>query len=357
MRPYILIVDQEPRQSEKLYASLDGLFHVSIFQEVDAALEGLHAHAYELLILDENTLTAQGLGIHQIKSNNNLAKKIPSIILSEEQEGPSLIGDLDSASDHYLKKPVSSNSLHELISYSLSYAVEVSWAELPRASERALKSSVREFQNISQAIETGEPLDIKAAHESCKSLVKCILTDHYKPVLEAVRDHHNYTYAHSFRVGMFLAIFGKSTGMSEDEMQMLSTGGLLHDVGKMATPQEILNKPSKLNDEEWAIMKSHVDHTREILNSMPEVNASIRVIAEQHHEKLDGSGYPLGLKGSQLNELARMSSIVDIYGALTDKRSYKPAFSEEKSFSILEDMGPALDQRLVSIFREVLTFG
>ena len=106
-------------------------------------------------------------------------------------------------------------------------------------------------------------------------------------------------------------------------------------------------------------MKSSI-HTAEILarsrvyDTTPDITHGIRIIGEQHHEKLDGSGYPKGLKGNELNELARMSVICDIFGALTDERSYKEAFPPEMAFEILEEMDKQLDQRLVAIFKEVL---
>ncbi len=136
---------------------------------------------------------------------------------------------------------------------------------------------------------------------------------------------------------------------------MLSTGGILHDVGKITMPQTLLNKPGKLDDQEWDVMRNHVVQSNDIIVAIPNVNPVVRIIAEQHHEKIDGTGYPHGLKGSQLNELARMATIVDIFGALTDKRSYKPAFNTEKAFAILKDMGAGLDQRLVSKFQEVIS--
>ena len=132
---------------------------------------------------------------------------------------------------------------------------------------------------------------------------------------------------------------------------------MLHDVGKIVTPAQILDKPGKLTEEEWPTMRNHVVRSGELLDAGDDVTKGARIIAEQHHEKIDGTGYPLGLKGAEMNELARMSSIVDIFGALTDARSYKPAFPADKAFAILEDMGPKIDQNLLAIFRAIFTPG
>jgi len=195
---------------------------------------------------------------------------------------------------------------------------------------------------------------VQAAEESCVPLVEAVNSHEYDGILDGVKGHHNYTYVHSLRIATFLSIFGHTIGMRGDDLQTLASGGLLHDVGKMATPQDILNKNGKLDDREWPVMQGHVEQSRIILDRTPGISAGVRIIALQHHEKIDGSGYPLGLKDNELNELARMSMIVDIFGALTDERSYKPAFPPEKAFAILEDLDNKLDQGLVKVFRGVL---
>ncbi len=150
-----------------------------------------------------------------------------------------------------------------------------------------------------------------------------------------MQSHHNYTYVHSMRVATLLTLFAHGLGMKGDDLLIISTGGLLHDVGKLVTPEQILDKPGKLTDEEWPTMRDHVTKSSILLGESSDVTKGALIIAGQHHEKLDGTGYPKGLKGAELNELARMSVIVDIFGALTDQRSYKPAFPTDKAFGIL----------------------
>ena len=102
-------------------------------------------------------------------------------------------------------------------------------------------------------------------------------------------------------------------------------------------------------------MKTHVPETVRLLRASPEIPKSIITIAEQHHEKLNGHGYPLGLKGPQLNELARMAAIVDVFSALTDRRVYKPPMEAEKALAIMTgEMGGHLDQNFLSLFRSML---
>ena len=155
------------------------------------------------------------------------------------------------------------------------------------------------------------------------------------------------------RVATLLTLFGYGIGMRGDDLLVLSTGGLLHDVGKMITPPTILDKPGKLTEEEWPVMRDHVVESRNLLDAGDDMTKGAKIIAEQHYEKIYGMGYPLGLKGAELNELARMSGIVDIFGALTDERSYKPAFPPAKAFAILESMQTGIDQNLLMLFKDI----
>ncbi len=353
-RKRIYLIDAKTDRLKTVASALGRVYTVRTFSDGGAALDAMYKSPPNLVLIDEATLSKRGQGIHKTKTRDNLLKFIPFIILSNLTEGPLMIGDGAGAPDHYLKRPFSSNRLLEQISSCLSHAVERSWKKLPKTAQQTLKYTMDEFNKISDAIDSGQPIDLQTVGSSCHPLIESVKSNQYKDVLSGVRKHHNYTYVHSLRVATYLSLFGNAVGMQDDQMKILSVGGLLHDVGKIATPHHVLNKPDKLNEKEWGIMKGHVDHSKKILSSLPEVSESIRVIAEQHHEKIDGSGYPLGLKGKQLNELARMATIVDIFVALTDERSYKPAYPEDTAFSILETMGPGLDQRMVKSFREII---
>ena len=350
----IFVVEANFETNSRMVRMLSRLYDVQGFADGKEALDAMYGSAPDVVIIDERTLNNRGHQILSTKRAESSLKSIPFIILGQTMEGYSAGGEEDAAEDYYIKKPFSSNRLFEQIAYSMSRAVEKEWEKLPDLHQKTLQNTVEEFQNLTLAIERGEPVDLNTAKASCGPLVECVSSNQISSILDNVRHHHNYTYVHSLRVATFLSVFGHAIGIRGDDLLTLSSGGLLHDVGKMVTPQEVLNKPGRLDGDEWVVMKSHVEHSSEILKRSPDLNPIIRIIAEQHHEKIDGSGYPLGLKGAELNELARMAAIVDIFSALTDERSYKPAFPPEKAFAILEDIGDGIDQRLVKKFREVL---
>lgn len=350
----IFVVDGYESVPEDLLAALSRIYAVSEYVDGGEALDAMYEDPPALVIIDEKTLSKKSDHILASKRASKELKWVPFIILGNTPDGALLTGEAGSATDCYLQRPFAYNRLFEQISTSLSGAVERDWSELPVRERKILTGTVDEFKRISRAIEEGRPLDIEAAKESCQLLADCVSDSQYESVLSNVKNHHNYTYVHSMRVATYLSVFGHAIGVRGDELLILSAGGLLHDVGKVATPQSVLNKAGKLDDDEWLVMKQHAEQSGIILSATPHVNPGMRVIAEQHHEKLDGSGYPLGLKAPQLSKLARMAAIVDIFSALTDLRSYKPAFSSEKAFSILDDMGPLIDQYLVRTFREVV---
>ena len=135
---------------------------------------------------------------------------------------------------------------------------------------------------------------------------------------------------------------------------ILAYGGIIHDAGKVIIPKEVLNKPGKPNPEEWRILQGHVTATLDLLKDV-RVPEGALLIAAQHHEKLNGKGYPVGLKGDQINELARLAVIVDIFSALTDDRPYKKAMPADKALELMRtQMSEELDMRYLAVFHKAL---
>ncbi len=140
--------------------------------------------------------------------------------------------------------------------------------------------------------------------------------------LSLIKQKDEYTFMHSVNVGVFLMSFCRALDMDEEDIVDVGVGGMLHDIGKMRTSQEILNKAGKLTDEEFAIMKQHVVYSRKILAQTPGISKVSMHVAAQHHERHDGSGYPQGLKGDDINFFGQMAAIVDVYDAITSDRCY-----------------------------------
>jgi putative nucleotidyltransferase with HDIG domain len=167
-----------------------------------------------------------------------------------------------------------------------------------------------------------------------------IKTEHVEPVVEKMIDSifrnknaltslsriktaDEYTFLHSVSVGVQMIAFGKYLDLDLKILKSIGMGGVLHDVGKMKVPAEILNKRGQLTEEEFLILKEHVNYGCEILEQVSGIDETARSVVAQHHERVDGSGYPNALTCNELNLYGQMASIVDIYDALTSERCYK----------------------------------
>jgi putative nucleotidyltransferase with HDIG domain len=163
-----------------------------------------------------------------------------------------------------------------------------------------------------------------------------------------------FTRGHSERVALFADLIAEELAFSDSRRQFLRRAALLHDIGKLAISNSILDKPAKLSDEEFAIIKTHPVHSVDILRDVT-VFAGMAAIAGQHHERLDGRGYPLGLKGDQISLDVRVVTVADVFDALTADRPYRKAMSPAEAFAIMDrDVGSAFDPVCLAALKSAL---
>ncbi|MFT5879401.1 MAG: HD-GYP domain-containing protein (c-di-GMP phosphodiesterase class II) [Moritella sp.] len=167
-----------------------------------------------------------------------------------------------------------------------------------------------------------------------------------------LRNKDEYLFEHSYAVSILMTLFARYLGIEKSIIQELAIGAFLHDVGKTRTPNAILHKPGKLTAAEFEIMKLHVDHSIEIIKSIPGISHLSLEVAALHHEKLNGEGYPYGVSGDRISTYGRMLSICDIYDALTTNRCYKNSYTQVKAFNIMRNLAEEgqLDLSLVNSF-------
>lgn len=168
----------------------------------------------------------------------------------------------------------------------------------------------------------------------------------------AIAKRDSDTNEHNYRVTYYSIKIAESMNLSKTQIQALVKGAFLHDIGKIAISDTILLKPSKLTEKEFEIMKTHVNHGLDIVKNIKWLQDAI-VVIQNHHEKVDGSGYPNGLKKDDIPIEARIFAVADVFDALTSKRPYKEAFSSQKSFFIInENINTHFDSEVVSIFQK-----
>ncbi len=159
---------------------------------------------------------------------------------------------------------------------------------------------------------------------------------------------------HVKRVAEYSKILAIKYGLSEKEASLLKEASPMHDIGKVGIPDFVLKKPAKLNDEEWQIMKTHAQLGYEMLkHSNRKILKAAAIVAKEHHEKWDGSGYPEGLKGEEIHIYGRITAVADVFDALGSDRCYKKAWPLEKILELFkEEKGKHFDPKLVDLLFE-----
>jgi putative nucleotidyltransferase with HDIG domain len=206
---------------------------------------------------------------------------------------------------------------------------------------------------IFDKLPAGVPLAFRDVVEAENTILKAIKHSSLREWLTAVGCYHVESYRHCLFVTGFAVAFAQHLGMREDDQRRLVRAALLHDVGKAFIPLAILNKPGKLTDEEVEEVRKHPRLGYDALVVQNGFPPEVLDVVLHHHELLDGSGYPDGLHGDQISDIVRLTTMLDIYSALVEKRAYRSPFMHARAFEIMEQMGAKLDQHMLEAFRPV----
>jgi putative nucleotidyltransferase with HDIG domain len=198
--------------------------------------------------------------------------------------------------------------------------------------------------------------DPKAARALVDGLAQAVSANRTALIaLTALKNYDNYTFTHMVNVSILTMSQARSLGLDGSPLRELGLAALMHDIGKVRTPTEILNKPEKLTDDEFKVMRMHVVDGAEILRRTPEMPAVAPVIAFEHHLRLDGTGYPFGVSRPGLNIGTMLCSIADVYDAMRSQRAYQQAFPSERILEVMKRSdGQQFDQHLVRRFTQLL---
>jgi len=237
-----------------------------------------------------------------------------------------------------------------------SAAARVSQREESVAAKKILGEAAGVVDGLLHDARLGRQLDPAKARPLVKSMHASVLRNPGALIsLSRIKAADTYTFQHSVSICALLVSFCHALGLDAASVEEAGLGGLLHDVGKMKIPHEVLNKPGSLTEEEFEVMKSHASLSRDILSGVPGISAMVIQIAGEHHEKMGGGGYPRGIAGNEISQIGRMTAIVDVYDALTSNRVYrKGSEPSEVLKKLLEWSGPHLDGELVQQFIRTL---
>jgi putative nucleotidyltransferase with HDIG domain len=226
--------------------------------------------------------------------------------------------------------------------------------KFPVKTVEAFRNSNAFLESLCFSAVEGSKIQVNLLNECTRELLSLLSLDGLFSWLDVVGHHHSATSRHSLMVAGLAGKFAMQLGWSGADCRQVIAGGLIHDIGKMRIPLSILDKAEGLTDEERALIDRHPKFGRDILKPQLEIPIDIKKMAIQHHEYLDGSGYPDGLKGSRISPKVRLITICEIFATLTENSSYKEALSSKGVIATMREMGPKLDQKMLLQFAQMI---
>lgn len=285
----------------------------------------------DLILLDIMMPDMDGFSVSKALKLNEQTKNIPIIFLSAKSGTDNIIKGFEHGAVDYISKPFRSEELKARVFTHLKLH------NYEKNLESMVDEATTEITNLNKTI-------IETQVELMFGLGNI------------AESYSKETSLHVRRVAEFSYLLAKVNGFKDEEAKMIKNASSLHDIGKLAIPDNILHKPAKLDADEWKIMKSHSMAGSDMLakSEWPLFQTSAKICA-QHHEKYDGTGYPCGLKGQEISIYARIVSIADVFDALSHQRVYKGAWSMDKVLDYMKDKkGSQFDPHLIDLFLENL---
>ncbi len=327
--PVVLAVDDDEVNLFLVSSILEKQVRIVRRSNGEDALDYLACHSVDLVLLDNKMPGISGMDVLRVMKHRVEMKNVPVIIMTAEMDieletQVFFLGAVD-----FIRKPFASMVLHERVhrvlqNEYLKRHLQQEVVHQTRLAEQRLQASERLFD------------------QTVLALVKTI----------DAKD--KYTQGHSQRVAEYVRLISQKSGESSERQRELYCMGLLHDIGKIGVPSAIINKPSRLTDEEYEIIKSHTTIGAEILKSIEEF-PKLRIGARSHHERWDGRGYPDGLKNIEIPLEARMIAVADAYDAMTSRRSYRGIMGQDRVRGEIErGRGTQFDPRFADIMLDLM---
>ena len=331
----ILIVDDEDRNRRLMEALLLPMGY-EVLQAVNGkdAIEKAKEMSPDVILMDVMMPVMDGFEAVKVLKQDEETQIIPVVMVTALREVNDRIRAMEAGADDFLSKPVDKTELRTRV----QTLVKV----------KAYNDHLRNYQ---KQLEAEVALKTIKLQQTLDALHIASL-DSIHRLSRAAEYKDEDTGAHIERMSRYSEVVARKMGLDGKTIERILYAAPMHDVGKIGIPDKILLKPGKLDTDEWEIMKQHTTIGARILGgSLTGFIKLAEVIALTHHERWDGSGYPRGLKGTQIPLVGRITAIADVFDALTTRRPYKEPFSVEKSFAIIqESKGNHFDPDVVNAF-------
>jgi response regulator RpfG family c-di-GMP phosphodiesterase len=329
----LLIADDDAAVRGVLREFLSAEYECESVGSAEEALSLLDGGDFQLIVSD---ISMSGMtGIEMIPHVLARSPDTLIIMVSGSQDVESAVGAMRAGAFDYVLKPFDL----ELVEVAVRRALE----------HQRLLESKRSYETYLERMITRRKAELDGALQSLEGAYRATL----KALVTALETRDSETHGHSERVVAFSLRLGRELGLSDEELTALEFGSLLHDIGKIGVPDAVLRKPAPLTEPEWYEMRKHPLHGEQILGGIEFLEGASRVVA-QHHERWDGSGYPIGLRGEQIDQNARIFAVADAFDAITSDRVYRAGKSYESAARELDEWaGRQFDPAVVEAFRRV----
>jgi response regulator RpfG family c-di-GMP phosphodiesterase len=304
----ILVVDDDPLPLELISSHLESQeFQVTTAESGEDAVSQLKVNRVDLVLTDMSMPGMSGMDVLKWVRENQ--PRVPVILITGMCELKTAVESMQSGAFDYVTKP---------------FQLETVLDRVQEALERRAQTLAQEAENLKLRASLSEHTEV------LNSTLKDLAVEHdatVEALIRALDARAHETESHSERVRAYALCLGEKLGLSDTEMDDLSQGALLHDIGMIGVSDTILLKPGELTETEWQEVKKHPLIGPEIVGNIHTVNEGVIDVIKHHHERFDGSGYPNQLKGEDIPLLARIFSIADAYDAITSDRPYRKARS------------------------------
>jgi response regulator RpfG family c-di-GMP phosphodiesterase len=329
----VLIIDDAPTIRKRLCEILSPHYVCDEAGSAESALVKIREKKFSV-VLSDIALPAMS-GVEMIPHVKRFSPHSVVVLFSGKLSAEYAVSALRAGAFDYLTKPLHAEEILAVVERAAEHF------ELRELNER--------YQYHLEELVAKRTAELDKALELVESSYRITL----KALVQALETRDFETHGHSERVVTFSLRLGYELGLDKDALRDLELGALLHDIGKIGVPDAILRKPAALNEEEWYKMRLHPIHGQRILRNIPFLEGAARVVS-QHHEKWDGTGYPVGLRGAEIDIGARIFAVVDAFDAMISNRVYRRGRSYEDALAELERCaGTQFDPEIVEAFKNV----
>lgn len=330
-KPLLMLIDDDSMNAKAVKVMLQEEYEVQVASSGKEAFSMLDNQKPDLILLDVYMPQMDGHQVIKFLKSQKEYEEIPVIFLTSDEDEETEIQGLSEGAIDFIRKPFRKNAALMRIKRIL---------ELSYLQKHLRQEVVKQTQEAEKRRKSLERLSMQMV----------------QALASTIDAKDSYTSGHSERVAKYSVMLAERMGYKGERLEQLQYAAMLHDVGKIGVPREIINKPTRLTDEEYEIIKTHSSIGGNILKSITEI-PDIAIGARWHHERYDGHGYPDGLKGEEIPELARIIGVADSYDAMTSKRSYRDVLPQEVVIGELEkgkstQFDEKIAQLMINLIRE-----